>query len=219
MLNVTYARHSPHTGESSVTAQVVKAYQSVFGDPPWNEWMRCETCGAFWGFKDRIELESLGFIHCNKKMTEYWPTHQVTEDLEHEIGPDASAWLAFSGDNVIGFCWGYPIEAAELEKKLKVDFADDLLRRFGATRVAYQDELGIVSAFRGQKLAKELFIRRHRDFLAQGLTVGVVRTRRLPEPSVTYLWFTEKLGYVVVAEYDDGRVVLANDIRDLERQV
>lgn len=216
MNSITYARHSPHTGEASTTMQVVAAYQSVFGDPPWNEWMRCSVCQSVWGSKDRAQLGRMNFRHCDTPLEEYWPAARVSDDFDHEIGPDASCWLALEDKQVIGFCWGYPVATDVLEKKLAVPLVGPIFERFNVSVVAYQDELGILSAFRGQKLAKELFLRRHRDFIEKGLCVGIVRTRRLPEPSVTYLWFTEKLGYEVVGEYPDGRVVLARDLHGLE---
>ena len=51
--------------------------------------------------------------------------------------------------------------------------------------------------------------------------MGVVRTRMLPEPSVTYNWYT-RIGYKVVGRYPDvdgrvdGRVILARDLTTLQ---
>jgi hypothetical protein len=62
-----------------------------------------------------------------------------------------------------------------------------------------------------------MFEKRLSDFLDQGLKVGVVRTREAPEPSVTFLWFPQKLGYHIIAKYpeEDGRVILARKLPDL----
>jgi hypothetical protein len=99
-----------------------------------------------------------------------------------------------------------------------VGLAQNILATFGEQKaVAYQDELGVNKAYRGQKLAKVLFLRRLEDFHQAGLTVGVIRTKTIP-PSVTYLWYTQKLSYRLVAEYNDadGRVVLARSLVDLK---
>jgi len=60
------------------------------------------------------------------------------------------------------------------------------------------------------KLAKAMVAERLDDFLEMGLEVGVVRTRRYPEASITFLWYTQKLGYRILASYpdNDGRVIL-----------
>lgn len=141
---------------------------------------------------------------------EAWPYEQVKQDLRHEITPQASCWLALSDENVIGFCWGYPIGRTELEVKLGVPLEDWSGCERIPELIAYQDELGVLENCRGQKIARKLFALRLADFEAQGLEFGVVRTKVLPEPSVTYEWFTAKLGYREMARYSqgDGRVVL-----------
>ncbi|MFA5870968.1 MAG: hypothetical protein WC842_03740 [Candidatus Paceibacterota bacterium] len=54
---------------------------------------------------------------------------------------------------------------------------------------------------------------RHFNFIDMGAEIGVVRTRKTPEPSNTYLWF-KKLGYDTIASYpmSDGRVILAKEL-------
>ncbi len=80
-------------------------------------------------------------------------------------------------------------------------------------KVFYQDELGVLPDYRGQGVAKRMFIARLQDAIKQEnrSKIGVVRTREFPEPSVTFLWFTKKLGYTVLCRYPkkDGRVILA----------
>lgn len=207
--NLRYERYAQTKDE---TDRLIECYQSVFADPPWNEWRKCTECGASWGNRDQALLQRMNFRHCGVTVEPYWPTDVVRSDLAHEIGPRSSCWLAYSSRQVVGFCWGYPIAAKALEEKLGIGITT-AMSRLGLTtgKIAYQDELGVLMSYRGQKIAKELFAKRHEDFLKQGLTVGMVRTREGPEPSVTYEWFTKKFGYEVVAHYPDGdgRVVLA----------
>jgi len=137
----------------------------------------------------------------------------------NEIVPGVSCWLALQANEVVGFCWGYESKPQKLEDKLGVSFLGKLVSFHGdKMKIAYQDELGVVSSCRGQKIAKILFAQRHEDFLEQGLQFGIVRTRRAPEPSVTYQWFTDRLGYEVLAEYpgDDGRVILGRPLAGLK---
>lgn len=198
--------------------QVVECYRRVFADRPWNEWKRCRVCGAYWGIDKEAELQSIGYAHCEQQVADYWPAFEVEQDIRHEVSGQASCWLALTKDEVIGFCWGYPTDAKTLEEKLGVPVADTLAKQFGNVTIGYQDELGVLNAFRGKKIAKQLFLHRHADFRMRGVEVGVVRTRELPEPSVTYRWFTEKLGYTPVYRYPagDGRIVLARALTDLE---
>jgi len=144
---------------------------------------------------------------------ETWVADAVEADLRHELSlTGATCWLALDGDRIVGFCYGYPLAVDWLDEHLKLDGCAAALA--GQTQIAYQDDMGVVLEYRGQHIASELFRRRNADFLAQGLTVGVVRTMTKP-PSVTYEWYTA-LGYEVIAEYGDerGRVIMARSITD-----
>jgi len=210
-------RYSPHEGNHLLTAQLIDCYREVFFDEPWNEWLRCPKCRKYWGIKDKNLLASYGFCHCEVPLVDFWPREQVLSDLYHEITPDASCWLAIAEKSVIGFCWGYPVSIADLERKLDISLGHKF--GFAMTEViAYQDEVGVVSVYRGRKIAKSMVSRRLDDFLAQGMLVGIVRTRQNPEPSQTFLWYTQKLGYQIVATYPstDGRVVLGRQLAGLK---
>ena len=212
---IPFVRYSPHGSNHLPTAQLVECYRDVFADEPWNEWLKCSKCSVYWGTKDRGLLASMNFRHCDAPLTDFWPRDQVISDLHHEITPEASCWLAMDGGTVIGFCWGYPINVGKLEEKLKLTIGVD-----PTEVVAYQDEVGVLSAYRDRKIAKALIVHRLDDFLSQGLRFGVVRTRQGPTPSVTFLWYTRKLGYEILATYpgQDGRVVLGrrlNGLREL----
>ena len=212
-VGITYARYSPHGADHLHTAQLIECYRDVFADEPWNEWLKCPNCEKYWGTKDRGLLSSFGFRHCDTPLVDFWPREQLVSDLYHEITPEASCWLAMQGEKVVGFCWGYPITAQKAEEttQLKLGIDSDEI-------IAYQDEVGVLSAYRGQKIAKEMIARRLEDFLHQGLQFGVVRTRRSPNPSVTFLWYTQKLGYEILATYpgDDGRVILGRKLAGLQ---
>ncbi len=150
---------------------------------------------------------------------ETWPREQVLSDLLHEVTPESSFWIARRDADVVGFCLGYRMTPPALEEKLATPFVSAFEREFGVCDIAYQDELGVLESERKQKIASELFWRRLCDFTGQGLRVGVVRTREFPEASVTFKWFTEKLGYRVLARYPgkDGRVVLGQTLSEVHR--
>ncbi len=218
MNNVSLIRYSPHESSHELTAQLVECYRDVFADGPWHEWLKCPRCQKFWGKKDSAILAGWKFSHCNGALLDFWPREKVICDLYHEITPKASCWLALNNDNVIGFCWGYPITVIDLELKLGISFGAELKRLCGHEIVAYQDEVGVLFSYRGRKIAKEMIKFRLNDFLKQDLPIGIVRTRQFPEPSETFLWYTQKLGYQIIATYpdDDGRVILGREFAGLK---
>lgn len=217
MWSISFIRYSPQTAGSEITSQLVECYRDVFSDEPWNEWLKCPACQKYWGKKDREVLAKNKFEHCQTALVDYWPKEQVVSDIFHEITPTSSCWLAMTNNQVIGFCWGYPISCAELEKKLGVTFCAKIELEKN-TRVAYQNELGVITAHRNSKIAKILVAKRLDDFLAQSLKFGIVRVRQYPAPSKTFLWYTQKLGYEIIAAYpnDDGRVILGRQLAGLD---
>lgn len=217
MKNISLVRYSPYYNNHALTAQLVECYREVFADSPWHEWLKCPRCHKYWGKKDQDFLAANKFHHCNTPLVDFWPREQVIYDLYHEISSKTSCWLAMQNDSVVGFCWGYPIILSDLEDKLNISLSTQPELK-GVKRLAYQDEVGVLSAYRGQKIAKKMIAQRLQDFLAQGLKVGIVRTRQSPEPSTTFLWYTGKLGYKIIANYPepDGRVILGREFNGLK---
>lgn len=219
--NITLHKYSPHDGDHVRTSHLVECFRSVFADRPWHEWLKCSNpqCSQYWGVKDHAVLAKQKFLHCDVPVIDYWPRAKVMEDLSKEITADALCTLAIRGnDEVVGFCWGYPISIEALEEKLEIQFRENLEKAFGPhSHVGYQDEVGVIPACRGDKIAKVMNFERIRDLSSRGLHVTISRARRAPEPSVTFLWYTQKLGYQVLREYpgDDGRVILGSRLDDV----
>lgn len=209
----SFSRFTSTAADQLQTAELIECYRQVFADAPWNEWLLCPVCGRYWGRQALSELTAMDFSHCGQLLVDYWSPRQVALDLRHEITDETSCWLASAGSKVIGFCWGYEISLPELEQKLDLEITSSLIERFGAARIGYQDEVGVINEWRRQGIGKQLVRRRLEDFLARGLDVGIVRTRALPEPSVTYAWYLQ-LGYQVIKRYPaaDGRVILAGNL-------
>ena len=215
MENISLVRYMPKNSDQLLTAQLVECFRDVFADGPWHEWLKCQRCNKYWGTKDSALLSANMFSHCDTPVVDFWPRDKVVCDLHHEITPESSCWLAMSNDIVVGFCWGYSIKLYDLKSKLGVAF-NSLLGCSDTELVAYQDEVGVLSEYRGHKIAKAMVANRLEDFLDKGLTVGIVRTRQEPEPSETFLWYTQKLGYQILGNYPDGRVVLGRRLDGLK---
>ncbi|MBN1779372.1 MAG: GNAT family N-acetyltransferase [Candidatus Buchananbacteria bacterium] len=215
---LTFVRFNHETAECGLTNQLVECYRQVFATEPWNEWLKCPNCQRYWGIADKPFLTKIGFQHCRTPLVEFWPADQVLADIKHEITNDSSCWLALAEQIVVGFCWGYPIQTDPLIKKLGIDL-DLADNQIGNGLIAYQDEVGVIADWRGQKIAKVLVRNRLDDFLARGLKFGLVRTRMGPTPSITYLWYTKKLEFKTLAQYpgDDGRVILGRELQGLRK--
>ena len=214
--DIRYESFNPRRNPEKLSA-LVTCYQNVFADEPWNEWKKCGVCNKKWGNRQQAELACLDFSHCGCQVNEFWPADVVCADIINEVTDKASCWVACQHDSIIGFSWGYPIEADALGEKLKLPgVASSLVGLFGPnSRIGYQDEIGVRGDYRGKGVAKMMFRHRLNDFRRMGLNVGVVRTKTRPA-SVTNLWFM-KLGYRIVGEYNDtdGRVVLERSLEGL----
>jgi ribosomal protein S18 acetylase RimI-like enzyme len=215
MNSIEFIRFRPIIG-CAVLESLIKCYQNVFSGSPWNEWFVCSECKKYWGKNDISILREMEFRHCEKKLKLFWPRNKVRKDFIREVGESASCWIALKSNVVIGFCLGYQTHVQKLEEKLELVFEDELRSVFQVNegQIAYQDDIGVLEEFRGLKIAKKLFLKRHDDFLKMGLATTVARTRELPEPSVTHEWFIRKMGYRIIKKYpmNDGRAILAQDL-------
>lgn len=202
--------------------QLISCYKEVFADEPWHEWKKCPICGKKWGIDEVDELRDAGFKHCGVLVEDFWSRDSVRQDILQEITPNSSCRLAISKNHsaemVVGFCWGYPIDARELEQKTKLPGLYSAIQKEfpGIKEVAYQDEIGLVKEMRNLKIGSAMHRQRISDFRERGMTVAVSRTKTLP-PTVTYKWYI-RLGYKVVAEYNDkdGRVIMVASISELD---
>lgn len=214
-MSIQFVKFSPRDNPDYL-AQLVECFRNVFAEAPWNELLKCSKCGLYWGIKHLPVLAENHYLHCGVDLVDYWPRVRVLHDIQHEVTKDASCWLAIADDKVVGFTWGYPIRVDDLSGKLKTALDVHSFGLNNSSIVIYQDEVGVVSEYRNKGIAKELVKLRNHDLCAKGNHVGIVRTRKDPEPSVTYMWY-DRLGYTIVGDYPegDGRVIMAHDLRHL----
>lgn len=218
MQDVSVVTHVPETGDIVLTAQYVECFRRVYAEKPWNEWLKCPCCEKYWGTKDKALLASWQYRHCGETLVDFWSRADVLSDFYQEITSDALCSLAIAGEKVVGFCSGYPIAVCDLEQKIGIRFGDTLENYFGRQGcIGYQDEIGVLPKYQGFKIGKVLNRRRVQHLEEKGMSTIVSRARRAPNPSVTFLWYTQKLGYQILAEYspEDGRVILGRRIEGL----
>lgn len=198
--------------------ELVSCYRAIYAQGPWHEWKKCISCQHYWGKKDEQYLIQNNFtcIECSMPVVNYWPDGVVRNDILNDITENAICRIVIINEKVAGFCWGYPQTREQLSLKLSFDIWHDIESLWGQTDIiAYQAEMGIIEEFRGLGLAQILYASRLKEFLSQGLRIGIVRVREKPEPSKTYLWYYRKLRYEIVKQYpeSDGRVILGTRLQ------
>lgn len=213
-MEIEYFPFCAEVGKEAITSQVVESYIDIFADAPWHEWLKCSVCGEYWGKKDSGLLVSMGYMHCGQALVDYWPRVKVYNEIINEIQRpgNSSCWLAMEKDTkkIVGFCWGYIMSIEAFIELVGLDFDISLAGLNSMEElVAHQNEVGVLPEFRGKKIAKRLVALRNQDFIKMGISYGVVRTRQLPEPSVTFNWYKDS-GYEILASYPekDGKVVM-----------
>jgi hypothetical protein len=206
--------------DASLMKQLIACYQEVFSDEPWNEWKKCQVCQTKWGIKQMAELEKFNYRHCDATVVDFWKSQQLKNDFQELVSQkQISFWVAMYGCELIGFIIGYPLNLKELEIKLdQPGIVKKIRKRFGKIDfVVYQADIGVKKHYRRHDIATELFKRRLADFQKIKIKIGIVRVQTNP-PSVTLPWFRDKLGYEVIAQYNEPqkRVILARTLDDLE---
>lgn len=133
-----------------------------------------------------------------------WTATQVVADIKNQLGKKgAIGFVAVESGKVVGCIWGYTMEQAELSAELGISVPCGEM---------YLDEICVDPEYHGRGIGSKLY----KAWVAKvGNKVVLARTMTNP-PTVVYPWFL-KMGYKVVAEYNDekGKVVLMKDLSRL----
>lgn len=176
------------SGDGITLDKLVACYRRVFAGPPWNE---------------------------------DWTAEQVEADLLRELArPGANCYISVGysqrdRQDVLAFCWGYPISIGEVDDLLGLAGVGDALVALAPNpRIVYLDELGVDGPSRGTGTASDLFLMWLDGYVAQGYNIVALRTMSSP-PTLVYEWF-QREGYGVIASYNDtrGRVILARNMSE-----
>lgn len=94
--------------------QVIEIYQSSFAEPPWNEFMKCSSCGIEYGKAEvqTIEKEDAHCKKCNEvlELEEFWSKETVKKELGFALSrPDSIVLVAEDKDGLAGILWGYRV--------------------------------------------------------------------------------------------------------------
>lgn len=142
-------------------AQIAIVYQQAFGNAPWNEGYKCPICETV------VPLSCIDPVcpECLKKanfikMIEYWPISKVISDFYTEMTKPNSFCLAIQEEQVIGFVWGYRLEAIPaVALYLEAPGVDEIIKKDclgGKKNFLYIDEMAISPKYQGQGLGYRL---------------------------------------------------------------
>lgn len=91
----------------------IAIYQSGFAEPPWNEYMKCSSCGIEYGEAEAqaIREQETDCKKCGKplELEEFWSRETVKEELEFALAQaDSIVLVAEDKDGgLAGILWGY----------------------------------------------------------------------------------------------------------------
>ena len=121
-------------------------YKSAFAEEPWNEYLKCVSCGTNYGLKENIDKYCKS---CNNilKVTEYWSNKDIKEDIRFAQKQQKSIILiAELEEQIQGFIWGY------LFPKNKLIFLENKVD----ANANYLDEIAVTRNNREHKIGTKL---------------------------------------------------------------
>lgn len=176
--------------------QVIKIYRSGFAEPPWNEYLKCSSCGIEYGEAEVGAIEKKDDVHCKKcdeplGLEEFWSREAVKEELEFALAQaDSVVLVAENKDGLAGILWGY---RASFEKYpfLKGKVRED---------ANYWDAVAVKSDRRGRGVATLL----GENYLERAKQLGVSQVvgRIREEVEQTHL-LVKKFGFSTISEQKD----------------
>lgn len=162
-------------------------YAKVFQGEPWNENTKCPTTGTYYGMETRAGRSC---SCCGKPLESAYPLRKTMSDIQKELQkPNAVCVLAKSGEETVGFSWGYTYPSSDAfvnekytNKKVRSRIKN-LLKRVGIDgEFFYLSESGVLPEYRNQGLASRFWTTRME--VAKHLKLPVVVRTNYQSPIV-----------------------------------
>jgi GNAT superfamily N-acetyltransferase len=174
--------------------QLIQVYKSAFAEPPWNEYMKCISCGIEYG-RQELNTRQEDCKKCNQPLNliEFWSDAEIVEDLEFALAqPNPVVLVAENSDGLAGMTWGYRLP---LEKF-------PFLQGKVSAESSYMDEIAV----RGDKRLKGIGTLLGRVYIEvvkqQRLSEVVLRT---DERNASSMSLFGKLGFSGIVDYESSR--------------
>ena len=174
--------------------QLIQVYKSAFAEPPWNEYMKCVSCGVEYGRRE-LDTRKEDCKKCNQplNLVEFWSDAEIVGDLEFAlVQPDSVVLVAENSDGIAGMTWGY---------KISFEKFPFLLGKI-STESSYMDEIAV----RGDNRLKGVGMLLGRAYIKavrqQGLSEIVLRT---DERNISSMSLFGKLGFSGIADSESSR--------------
>jgi len=174
--------------------QLIQVYKSAFAEPPWNEYMKCVSCGVEYG-RQELNTRQEDCKKCSQplNLVEFWSDTEIVEDLEFALAqPNPIVLVAEDSNGLAGMTWGYRISLEKfpfLEGKIPAESN-------------YMDEIAV----RGDKRLKGVGKLLGREYIKavrqQGLSDVVLRT---DERNISSMSLFRKLGFSGIADSESLR--------------
>lgn len=174
--------------------QLIQVYKSAFAEPPWNEYMKCVSCGVEYG-RQELNTRQEDCKKCSQplNLVEFWSDTEIVEDLEFALAqPNPIVLVAEDSNGLAGMTWGYRISLEKfpfLEGKIPAESS-------------YMDEIAV----RGDKRLKGVGKLLGREYIKavrqQGLSDVVLRT---DERNISSMSLFRKLGFSGIADSESLR--------------
>lgn len=177
--------HAPH---------INSLIRNVFGDTPWNQYVKCPHCEMHWGSKETIDT---GSHTCDVSLKPYWSENDIQKMLE-EIPrhPCFSFWIATENREYQGCTWGFIESFEEVKRRLELE-KDVFPTILHNSQIGYQAALAVSQHLRNKGIASSLFEKRKKDFSLNNVEHYIVRTAY---GSTMYNWLIRQ-GYNVFYTY------------------
>ena len=174
--------------------QLIQVYKSAFAEPPWNEYMKCVSCGVEYS-RQELNTRQEDCKKCNQplKLVEFWGDAEIVGDLEFALAqPNPVVLVTENSDELAGMTWGYRIPLEKfpfLQGKIPAESS-------------YMDEIAV----RGDKRLKGIGTLLGRAYIEavrqQGLSEVVLRT---DERNLSSMSLFEKLGFSGIADSESSK--------------
>jgi len=148
--------------DERVGKDVVRLYcePETWGYPPWNEAMKCASCGRQYGVPELEERfgknwREMGLkCECGGELKPFWSPEEVEKEVREVL--ERGFGLAFyEGEKIVGFTMGVFLKLPEVRERYGEEIAE-YFRRRGVAEVFYAMDTAVRYEYRGKGLGTML---------------------------------------------------------------